>query len=263
MNMDREASMITSEHVRLQLPTAGAGSRAAALLIDVLLLAAAIAVLLLIVALPLTISGLSIVEVEDYVIGFVIVVFFLLIGGYFVGMEYNWGGQTLGKKWMGIRVIQENGQPLSFLGALIRNCMRLIDFLPSFFVLGFLWSFFHSKDKRLGDLAAGTLVVREPQHERHLERKRLRKWQLRHMSQGSQQPLPVEACEQITHEEWVLLSEFVERMPTLEQMRAQQMAGRIAEILGRRLQLEPQRYLAYPLFFLVQLYEQVKGEWQI
>ncbi len=102
---------------------------------------------------------------------------FLLIFGYFVFFETLWSGQTPGKRWMGLRVICDDGRPVTFFQAMVRNLIRLVDIMPvaavapSYFV-GILSIFISAKNRRLGDLAAGTVVVRE----RRWETPILEKW---------------------------------------------------------------------------------------
>ena len=84
-----------------------------------------------------------------------------MIWGYFVFFEVIWHGQTPGKRWVGLRVIKEGGYPLGFVDSVIRNVVRLADFLPAYYMLGAIVMFIDPRSRRLGDLAAGTLVVRE------------------------------------------------------------------------------------------------------
>jgi uncharacterized RDD family membrane protein YckC len=94
---------------------------------------------------------------------------FALMWGYFLCFEWLWSGQTPGKRLLGIRVIHERGTSISFFHAAVRNVLRVVDSLPWFLFLGLYGIGFgialcHPKQRRLGDWAAGTLVV-------HVERK--------------------------------------------------------------------------------------------
>lgn len=86
---------------------------------------------------------------------------FTLKWGYFLFFEWLWAGQTPGKRAMGIRVIQEQGTAISFYQAAVRNVLRVADALPLFYGLAFVVAACNRHHRRLGDLAAGTLVVRE------------------------------------------------------------------------------------------------------
>ena len=70
-------------------------------------------------------------------------------------------GRTLGKRWTGLRVVRTGGRPVTFVPSCVRNVMRLVDFLPAFYAIGMLSIFVTPRNQRLGDLAAGTLIVRE------------------------------------------------------------------------------------------------------
>lgn len=90
----------------------------------------------------------------------VIVTSFLLYVGYFAAFEMLWHGQTPGKRAVRLRVIREDGYPLGPLDVLLRNLVRLVDFFPAFYGLGVVVMLLNHRARRLGDIAAGTLVVR-------------------------------------------------------------------------------------------------------
>lgn len=91
--------------------------------------------------------------------GLTLVVYFLMEWFYPVFFEVWYGGQTIGKKSFRLKVINDDGTPVTFAASLIRNLLRVVDFLPGFYVTGILASLCNRHFKRLGDLAAGTLVV--------------------------------------------------------------------------------------------------------
>src|SRR5690606_14075457 len=86
---------------------------------------------------------------------------FLIFWGYYVLFEYLWNGQTPGKRLVKIRVARTDGNPAGFVEVVIRNLVRVVDFLPTGYGLGLLVMFFSPQARRLGDFAAGTLVVKE------------------------------------------------------------------------------------------------------
>jgi hypothetical protein len=95
------------------------------------------------------------------------VIVVIVVGGpllvlvlYFAAFELAWGGQTPGKRATGLRVMRDDGTPATTLDLLIRNMVRVVDFLPYFYFIGGLVAFAHRQSKRLGDLAAGTVVVK-------------------------------------------------------------------------------------------------------
>lgn len=87
----------------------------------------------------------------------------LLQCAYYIAFERFWNGQTPGKRLLGIRVVQEAGRPVTLIASVIRNFIRLIDFFPLLYGTGTLAMFVDKRSRRIGDLAAGTLVVRDRQ----------------------------------------------------------------------------------------------------
>ena len=87
---------------------------------------------------------------------------FAVAWSYFIFLEWLGNGQTIGKRIFGLRVIADDGSPAGFTAVLVRNLLRVVDFLPSFYGLGLLAIVLSSRSQRLGDLAAGTFVVRAP-----------------------------------------------------------------------------------------------------
>ncbi|MCA3016426.1 MAG: RDD family protein [Myxococcaceae bacterium] len=96
-------------------------------------------------------------------IGFalIFILYFLVDWGYAIVLEGLWGGQTVGKRIFGLRVIQESGVRIGWVQALLRNLARPVDRLPVFYLVGGLAAFLSPSQQRLGDLLAGTIVVRE------------------------------------------------------------------------------------------------------
>ena len=86
---------------------------------------------------------------------------FTLINAYFIVFEWTMGGQTPGKRTVGIRVIKEGGYSLRFLDTLVRNLLRIVDFLPMFYGVGLTSMLLTSRSQRLGDVVSGTLLVHQ------------------------------------------------------------------------------------------------------
>lgn len=151
-------SVATPEGVTLEATLAGAGSRLAAGIIDQLLRWALLLALIVLLALldgRLGGDALSGVGVALVVVGVFVVQF-----GYDVLFETLAGGQTPGKRWTGLRVVKLGGTPVGFVASALRNVLRLVDALPGFYLVGMLFVLFTARNQRLGDLAAGTIVVR-------------------------------------------------------------------------------------------------------
>jgi uncharacterized RDD family membrane protein YckC len=233
----RRIVVTTPEHVELRFETAGIGSRVGAQLIDTL-------VLVLINA-ALTLAWLTTFELvpeeaaawmDETAAAVAILVLAAVNGGYFLIAEYATGGRTIGKRAMGLRVIQDNGRPLSFLAAVVRNLLRVIDALPMLYVVGALVSFLHPHDKRLGDLAAGTVVV----YDAGGAKKRSKRKEKQLAAWAPAFPaLTLESWtrERVNEEEWGLLSAFAERLPYLAPARAEQLARGLVEHLAPKLEL--------------------------
>ncbi len=144
------------ENVRLGFRLAGPGTRLGAYLLDLLVRSAALYAIVLglsIVLLPLASTG--------FPIGVYFVVAFLLEWGYGCFFETWWNGQTPGKRAFGLRVIKTEGYAIGFYEAMIRNLLRAADFVPLFYAAGFLTAISNPRLQRIGDLVAGTMVVRE------------------------------------------------------------------------------------------------------
>lgn len=148
----------TPEGVDLMLTLAGVGSRFVSAIVDYLIQAA------LLLALALLLFGGVAIGDGDAGSGVVIAVYslasFLVFVGYDVTFEVLNSGQTPGKRMNGLRVVRSGGQPIGFVTSAVRNVLRLIDWLPVAYGLGMVTILVTNRNQRLGDLAAGTLVVR-------------------------------------------------------------------------------------------------------
>jgi uncharacterized RDD family membrane protein YckC len=91
-----------------------------------------------------------------------IIGFFIVSIGYGILTEWYWQGQTLGKRLLRLRVMDEQGLRLQFSQIVIRNLLRFIDSLPALYLVGGLVCLFNKRAQRLGDFAANTIVVWSP-----------------------------------------------------------------------------------------------------
>jgi uncharacterized RDD family membrane protein YckC len=162
---DTDLVVATPERVSFDFQIAGLGTRAIAQIIDLLIVA--------LVEVAVIFFGVAAGTVTNSgtVMGLVLIVFsFLNVFGYFWVSESLWSGQTVGKKAFRLRAVGDRGEPLTFMQAGIRNIVRIIDFLPYGYGVGMIVLFANGKGKRLGDIAAGTIVVKDSDH--------VRLWQL-------------------------------------------------------------------------------------
>jgi uncharacterized RDD family membrane protein YckC len=155
----------TPELVSIEMPIAGIGSRFIAALIDSLIIAGASLFLGFLAAILISALGLFGENSASWGVGIFILVFFLLIWGYFALFEAFGNGKTPGKHAAKIRVIHQSGRGITFFESLARNLVRYADFLPFFYAVGIVAMFMSRRSQRLGDMVAGTLVVRERQAE--------------------------------------------------------------------------------------------------
>lgn len=147
----------TPENTQIEFELAGIGNRFAAMVVDYLFIAILTTIIYLIAAIVGFIIKEAFGDISGYLLAIVAVaIFFLDFNGYFILFEYFWSGQTPGKRLLGIRVIRENGQPVGFLEVFIRNIIRIVDL-----ILGPYFILFSKKEKRFGDYAIGTIVIKE------------------------------------------------------------------------------------------------------
>ncbi len=156
---DTDLVIATPERVSFDYQVAGLGTRAIAQLLDLLILAGILVAVILFGVAVGAASGSDTIATLVEIVGSFMVVF-----GYFWVSESLWSGQTIGKKAFRLRAVGDRGEPLTFMQAGIRNVVRIVDFLPYGYGVGFVVMFANGKGKRLGDLAAGTIVVKDSDH---------------------------------------------------------------------------------------------------
>lgn len=163
----------TPERVPLEFALASIGNRFLAVAIDHFIQYLSI---LIIAWFLLALAGMSAGEVVDapdklfgempkWTVAITILALFLIFAGYFIFFEWLWNGQTPGKKLLKLRVIREDGRPITLWEAIARNLLRIGDAVPGFIVpvysIGLITIFLSNRDQRLGDIFAGTVVIRE------------------------------------------------------------------------------------------------------
>lgn len=145
---DTTRRVATPEGIELTLHLAGPVPRAMAWAID-LAIRAALVLAVMTVALQFGEAGWGVVLLAAFFVEWLLPAWF----------EAAWRGQTPGKRAMGLVVLNDDGTPVRWPGALTRNLLRAVDFLPFFYGIGLLAMLASRDFKRLGDLAAGTVVV--------------------------------------------------------------------------------------------------------
>lgn len=149
-------TITTPEGVELSLTLAGVGSRFIAAIVD-----AAVEAILLgaLAVLIFTTDGFG--SGKNGAVAIYVVLVFVVFWGYDVAFEVLASGRTPGKRWNGLRVVRTGGQPIGFLASATRNLLRVVDWLPSLYLVGIVSIFASTKNQRLGDIVAGTVVMRE------------------------------------------------------------------------------------------------------
>jgi len=255
----------TPEYVSLQFQSAGLGSRAAAFIIDQIILL--IVNILIIIGLLFMINGTFMdffsANMPSYLVAAAIILIFIIRWGYFFAFEYFSGGSTLGKKMLGIRVIQENGHSITLLSSLIRNLLRIIDSLPMNYLVGMLMIFFHTKHKRLGDLVAGTIVVHE---RRKKKKKKMTVIEKEIHNRGlSRENLLLNEYDlkRFNEKDWKLLKTYTNRFLQLSVDERILLTRQVAEIVSPKLGMTAgeKGYEELENFLLV-LYLLLKDEWE-
>ena len=164
----------TPEQVDLYFPIAGVGSRFIALLLDSIL--QFLVYFLLFLLLYVTAAYKPVNTVMDrqsetaskWIVAGFILLNFLLLWGYFALFEAFWKGQTPGKRLMKLRVLKDSGRSITLFESLARNLLRVVDYMPSFYLVGVITMLCNRQHKRLGDYVAGTMVVHERMDEQPL-----------------------------------------------------------------------------------------------
>lgn len=234
---DRQVDVETPEHVAIGYELADLGSRFTALLLDWLLLVLGQIGLWFGLYLLASMFGFD-DAVVGVGLGITIALMFVLMWGYFVFYEGLRDGQTPGKRRMGIRVVHDGGFPLTVRGAAVRNLLRLVDIQPApSFAVGGLAMMLHPQTKRLGDMAAGTVVVRDRTGQPIPEESRA-------------QPAQALGRPRLSNEEFAALEMYVSRRSALEgSVRAEvsrKLMSRVERHFdqdSRRWELSPDAYL--------------------
>ncbi|MCX7746628.1 MAG: RDD family protein [Clostridia bacterium] len=212
--MRKLLNILTPENVFVEYELAGTGSRFIAAFIDYLIQV----VLLMIVAFAIGFQTAEDIYMSFYgnslmaAIGIIII--FLINAGYFIFFEMILNGQSPGKKVVKLKVIKENGAPINFLDSMIRNIVRLVDMMPTMYLVGALVILFTKQYKRIGDFAAGTVVVKIKTAEQPVTLDRLiakAEYGLTHAETANKYP--------VTNFEYSILKEFLERKYSLGERR--------------------------------------------
>ncbi|MDE0297849.1 MAG: RDD family protein [Candidatus Poribacteria bacterium] len=224
--MSDHLSIETPEQIEIDYSVAGIGSRFYAALIDIALL------------LPILLVG-SYVYVRaasdldeslgNWLAAIAGIATFALQWGYYMAFEITTNGQSPGKRALGLRVIKAQGYPISFSDSAIRNIVRVVDFLPLFYGVGMLTMLMNKNWQRLGDLAAGTLVVKEGAKASPNPAKAPTIQKSAFVYGAWIQP------EQVIDRELIAIREYISRRESLPRLRRLQLARTIGSPIAQRM----------------------------
>ncbi|MBC5824347.1 MAG: RDD family protein [Candidatus Eremiobacteraeota bacterium] len=233
--MDRTLLVRTPESIAFSYELAGVGSRFLAVGIDLLLQITAVIVLLVVSAAALPhiklllrsarLSGRAAFSLYE---GLLIIVLFAILFGYFIAFEALWNGQTPGKRLIGIRVVRDGGYPIALIDSLIRNLIRVVEVGVGFYIASVISMLVSAHNKRLGDLAAGTIVVRDHPYE---TASLSRGWD----TQVAQAGAPNFSARALSPAEVSLARRYVTRRVSLNGESARSLAAKIAATLRPKL----------------------------
>ena len=222
-SLDATLDVETPEQVVVSYTLAGIGTRGAAALIDLLLMLVLSGTLWYgVSSIPRVIPAFKGTSDRSWFTAVLILGQFLILWGYFVAFEAIWDGQTPGKRLLGLRVVRNGGGGVDVGASAARNLIRLVDFLPFGYFVGMISVIANQRNQRLGDLVAGTIVVRE----------RL----LRHARPRAEASVPVDdgavLLATLDDERFALLDRFVTREATLDDASRARIAGALVTRLG-------------------------------
>lgn len=264
--MLEQSEVKTPEYVSVKYTIAGLGSRAPAFIID----QCVIGLLYLAIFIGLFFSfessmiNLAVDQVFLWLVAGVIVLVFIIEWSYFVLCEFFLKGQTIGKKILGIRVIQDNGHRITLLSSLIRNLLRIIDNLPTSYLLGVILIFSHPKHKRLGDLAAGTIVVYD-QNTRKKRKKTDRIEKVIKKNNWAEHAVHFDPflLDQLKERDFELVKTYCYRYLDLPKNEKWELTRQVGEIILPKLALDKQlRDTEEIAQILFALYLKLRDEWQ-
>ena len=226
--MDRTLDVRTPESIAFSYELAGLGSRFLALVVDqaiqILTLVAIFAGIFWAAArvdngrAPAVTDKLAV----SLAIAFLISIVFTIFFGYFIVFEAMWNGQTPGKKLLGLRVVRDGGYPIDFGASLIRNLIRVGEWILGYYLLAAVSALLSPENKRLGDIAAGTIVVRDA-----------RIAAPRDFGRPGDEPVYAPTT-YLSGEERALIKRFLERRDTLAADRRLELAAQLAARVRER-----------------------------
>jgi uncharacterized RDD family membrane protein YckC len=214
----------TPEQIPLEFPLAGIGSRFLAIALDTLIQVLSFLTVVFVAEILLPTVARFTPRAWTWAAAIFFLCVFVLYSGYYALFEIFWNGQTPGKRLVRLRVISDSGRPVTVYEAVVRNLLRIVDQFPGLYVVGIISVFLTARNKRLGDIVAGTVVV----HEKAMQ-------ETQPDFAAAAVSTPPSPGVQISAEELELIERFLQRRYDLSPEVRRQSAERIAARLRARL----------------------------
>lgn len=231
--MDRSLTVKTPESVAFSYDLAGLGSRFLAVAIDLVIQLLLLGGIIWAIALVgesaprSAVTAVASKSMQSVTTAIVVGLMFVIFFGYFIVFEAFWNGRTPGKTMMGLRVVRDAGYPLDLTSAVIRNLVRIGEFFVAFYAISAVACVLSRENKRLGDMAAGTIVVRDAPLAA-----------LGHVMTACQS---VPRSGLLTAQEYALIDQFVARRSSLAPRVRARMASQIATRVRSRVSYDLQQ----------------------
>jgi uncharacterized RDD family membrane protein YckC len=240
--MDDRYLVTTPENIPISYELAGLGSRFVATLVDTLItVTVELGLILAAVVINRIVPFESLLSGDAFFYFFLAIVILIYSGstvGYPLLFEIIWSGQTPGKRWAGIRVVGDDGGPLTLSAAIIRNVLRLVDSLPLYYIIGVTIMLLDRKSRRLGDLAAGTICVKE---RKDVAVDDLLAPVFVERSGDSDAGAAFENLRLLNYDDYYLINEYLARRAKLAPAAAERVGEQIAQRIALKLGVERER----------------------
>ena len=250
---DKKLTVLTPESVEFELELADLGSRFIAILIDTIIqILLLLPVIVLIGLMEFFFPGENNpAPFASWITGILFILLFILgFSGYHIFFELIWNGKTPGKRIASIKVIRDGGFPVEVTSSFIRNLIRIVDFIPFYYFAGIISIVLSKNKKRLGDIVAGTMVIKEyadippPVMIKH---------------EGSSNSINLSCLEKITEKEYTLISELLLRHDQLDITARKSIASQIAGALIEKLEIDKSHIEGREYEFLEELVKTLRN----
>jgi uncharacterized RDD family membrane protein YckC len=238
----------TPEKIVFTYAVSSTGTRIFSYTIDVIIQFLTIVILIIIVY---AVSGFNLANelrynVSGLLVAFLYLVYFFIQWGYYILFEVIMGGQSPGKKLMKIRVIRTNGEPLDFATIVLRNLLRVVDAFPFYHLIGGLVSIVDKLSRRVGDIVADTIVVKEMEF--NLKEPDFRTV-FRTLIQREKFSL---LHKKLNEEQLYILRRFLNEKNSLTEEKQNEIALRLAKSVKKRLEIKEE--IREPIDFIEKIY---------